>query len=261
MVKVGGDQLVAVTLIMTTGALASLCLTPFVSFPDPASWPYLFGSTVVHLFYYAFLVLGYRHGDLSLVYPIARGIAPVLVAMGAFVVADEELSPQGILAVVLISLAIVSLAVGGRRVAHGGRSALFALCTGVTIALYTLIDGLGGRATGQVQDYIVWLFVIEPAPLLLITMTLRRGQLLASVRREWRAGLLGGVFSMVAYGLVIWAMSLTPMTYVSALRETSVIVAALIGARILREPMGQRRIWAASVVAFGIVLLQQSHSG
>jgi len=259
LVKVGGDQLVAITLIMTTGAVVALCATPFVTFPDAASWPYLAASTMVHLLYYGFLVLAYRHGDLSLVYPIARGMAPVLVALGAFLAADERLSSQGVLAVSLISLGILSLAMGGRQALHGGRSVFFAICTGVSIAGYTLIDGLGGRATQHVLDYIVWLFVIEPLPLLAITVALRRGRLMATVRTEWRAGALGGVFSMIAYGLVIWAMSLTPMTYVSALRETSVIVAAIIGARILREPMGQRRIWAAAIVAVGVVLLNHGH--
>ena len=261
MVKVGGDQLVAVSMIMASGGVAALCLTPFVSFPEPTSWLYLAASTAIHLCYYGCLVMSYRHGDLSLVYPIARGSAPAIVAIGAYLAAGEVLPPLGILAVAIISLAILSLAATGRGVAHGARSVFFAVCTGISIAAYTLVDGLGGRATQHVQDYIVWLFVIEPLPLVAITVALRRGRLMGTVRKEWRAGALGGLFSAIAYGLVIWAMSITPMTYVSALRETSVIVAALIGAHMLHEPMGRRRIWAACIVVVGIVLLQQGHAG
>jgi len=255
LVKVGGDQLMSITLVMGTGAAVALCATPFVSFPNPETWPYLLASTVVHLLYYGFLVLGYRHGDLSLVYPIARGVAPLLVAVGAFVAAGEQLSAQGVFAVSLISLGIVSLAMGGRRALHGPRSVTFALCTGICIAAYTVIDGLGARAAIRVENYIVWLFVIEPIPLIAISAAIRRGRVVATVRSEWRKGTIGGVLSMAAYGLVIWAMSITPMTYVSALRETSVIVATLIGVRLLREPMGQRRIWSTTIVAAGIVLL------
>ncbi len=256
LVKVHGDRLVAITLVNASGGLVALCLLPFVSIPDPASWPYLLGSALVHLFYYGFLVASYLHGDLSQVYPIARGAAPMLVAMGAFLFAGERLSPIGLAAVALISAGILSLALGRRGAHQRGSSVVYALLTGLTIATYTVLDGLGGRATAQVQDYIVWLFFLDSFPLLGLTLVLRRGRFLETVRAGWQSAVLGGLLAVVAYGLVIWAMSLTPMTYVSALRETSVIVAALIGVHLLKEPMGGKRVAAAALVATGVILLQ-----
>jgi drug/metabolite transporter (DMT)-like permease len=261
LVKVHGDRLVAITLVNASGGLMALALAPFVPFPDPESWPFLIGSALVHLFYYGFLVLSYRHGDLSQVYPIARGVAPMLVAVGAFVFAGERLAPLGIVAVAMISIGILSLALGRAAGRQRGSSVLFALFTGLMIASYTVLDGLGGRATTQVLGYIVWLFILDTFPLLGVTLILRRGRFLASVRAGWKPAVLGGVLAATAYGLVIWAMSLTPMTYVSALRETSVIVAALIGIHMLKEPMGLRRVSAAAVVAMGVVLLQVAHVG
>lgn len=261
LVKSGGDALVRMALVH---AAASLCALPFVfvfDLPDRASWPYLLASIIVHQGYYAFLVLAYRFGDLSQIYPIARGSAPLLVALGAFAFAGETLSLQGVLAVSLICAAILSLAFDGRWRQGLSAPVIFALATGVTIAVYTLLDGLGGRRAGDVGGYIAWLFVLEGIPITLFALALRRRVLWPTVRHNALTGALGGSFAFAAYGLVIWAMSLTPMTYVSALRETSVIVAALIGACVLREPLGSKRIGAASVVALGVVLLQISRVG
>ena len=258
LVKVGGDALVRLGLVNLTAALCALPFLFFVSVPALESWPYLIASTVVHQFYYLFLILSYRVGDLSHVYPIARGSAPLLVAVGAYALAGETLNFQGMLAVALICTAILSLAFHGGWREGIGKPVCFALCTGVTIAAYTLCDGLGGRASGDVFGYIVYLFTIDAVPIVLFTVILRRRVLAKTLRASWRPGLAGGALAFGAYGLVIWAMSLTPMTYVSALRETSVIVAALIGTRLLKEPFGSRRITAASLVAGGVVLLQLS---
>jgi len=256
-----GDALLRMALVH---AMASLCALPLVlvsATPEPASWPFLLASIAVHQAYYAFLVLGYQVGDLSQIYPIARGSAPLLVAVGAFVFAGETLSVMGMVAVLLICAAILSLAFAGGRRSGPAMPVLFALATGVTIAGYTLIDGLGGRLAGDVTGYIAWLFVLEGIPLTLFAVARRRREVWPVVRGDLLTGALGGAFAFAAYGVVIWAMSLTPMTYVSALRETSVILAALIGTRLLREPLGARRIGAATVVAMGVVLLQVSRGG
>jgi drug/metabolite transporter (DMT)-like permease len=256
-----GDALLRMALVH---AMASLCALPLVlasSVPEPASWPFLLASIAVHQAYYAFLVLGYEVGDLSQIYPIARGSAPLLVAVGAFVFAGETLSVLGMVAVLLICAAILSLAFAGGRRRGSATPVLFALATGVTIAGYTLIDGLGGRLAGDVTGYIAWLFVLEGIPLTLFALARRRRAVWPVVRGDLLTGALGGAFAFTAYGVVIWAMSVTPMTYVSALRETSVILAALIGTRLLREPLGVRRVGAATVVAVAVVLLQVSRSG
>lgn len=265
LVKVGGDALVRLAIINAT---AGLCALPFlfvVDIPDPASWRYLGASALIHQAYYFFLVLSYKNGDLSHVYPIARGVAPLLVAIGAFLFAGETLSILGVIAVGIICAAIMSLSLSGPRssaatIPDSSKAAFFALCTGAMIAGYTVCDGLGARAAISVSGYIAWLFVVDALPIVFIAVLLRRRTLFTTFRRHALTGTLGGAFSIGAYGLVIWAMSLTPMTYVSALRETSVILAALIGTRLLREPFGMRRIYAAVLVSAGVVLLQFSRA-
>ncbi len=262
LVKAGGDSLVRLALINVTSGVIAAPLLFVVAVPDPRVWPWLLASAAVHSFYYYFLVMAYRFGDLSQVYPIARGVAPLLVATGAFLFAGETLQPLGIVAVMVISVAILSLAWG--RGAPGGGSAkpvIFALCTGITISTYTIIDGIGGRLSADVLAYIVWLFVLDAVPIAVVTVVARRGRLLDTLRVSWRAGLIGGALSLGGYGLVIWAMSLVPMTYVSALRETSVIIATIIGTRMLGEPMGRQRVTAAALVVAGVALLQWSRLG
>ena len=261
LIKVGGDGLVRLGIVNIT---ASVCCVPvlfIVDFPQAEAWPYLIASIIIHQAYYGFLVQGYKFGDLSLVYPIARGIAPLLVAVGAYLLAAEQLSGSGVIAVILICSAILSLAFE-RGQQTQPKAVLFALCTGATIAAYTVCDGLGGRLSGDVFGYIAWLFFLEGQPIFLVALWLRRRALVYTLLYNWRAGTAGGVFAVTAYGLVIWAMSSTPMTFVSAVRETSVLVAAFIGTRLLREGASTRqkltRLLAAAGVVGGVVLLQLS---
>jgi len=260
LVKAGGDPFVRLAVVNAVGGLCAVPLLFLAALPAPASWPYLFGSVVVHHAYYLALGYGYRFGDLSHVYPIARGIAPPLVAFAAWAFAGESVRPLGLLAILVISGGIVSLAFtdDGRLVAI--RPLALGLTTGITIAGYTLFDGLGGRAAGDVLAYIAWLFVIDAVPFSVIVAFRYRRRLGPALAACWRPAAFGGVLSVIAYGLVIWAMSLTPLAAVSALRETSVIIAALIGTRLLREPFGTRRVLAAGLVAAGVVLLQVSRA-
>lgn len=256
LVKVGGDPFVRLAAINLVSGLCALPLLFLVAPPAMASWPFLGGSVAIHLCYNLTLAYGYRLGDLSHVYPIARGIAPPLVALGAWLAAGESPGPLGIIAILVISGAIASLAFTERWRLGPLAPVWLALATGVSIAGYTICDGLGGRAAGDVLGYIAWLFVLDAVPFGLVVVLWRRQDLADQLRASWRAPVLGGVLSLGAYGLVIWAMSLAPMASVSALRETSVIMAALIGTRLLREPFGRRRVIAASVVALGVVLLE-----
>jgi drug/metabolite transporter (DMT)-like permease len=260
LVKVGGDPFLRLGVVTAVGGLCTLPFLSVVAVPDRASWLYLFGSIVIHHAYYLALAYGYRFGDLSHVYPVARGIAPPLVAMVAWAFAAESPGALGFVAILTISSGIVSLAFSDDGRPASLKPLGFALATGVTIAGYTLCDGLGGRTAGDVFGYIAWLFVIDAVPFSLIVAYRYRKRLGVALARAWRPAALGGVLSVAAYGLVIWAMSRTPMAQVSALRETSVIMAALIGTRLLREPFGARRVVAAGLVAAGVVLLQISRA-
>jgi len=196
-------------------------------------------------------------GDLSQVYPLFRGMAPILVAIGAAVFADEYIESGTLLGIVLISIGLMSITVFSRHFGGLPRTALFwGLVTGLFIAMYTVIDGIGVRLSGNPLSYIVWLFLFEPLPI--------GGWLVATQRREWFAYmrssalriLFGSLCSGAAYGLVIFAMSLGAMAVVSSLRETSVLFAALIGTLLLGEPFGRQRIIAAALVALGIIAMR-----
>jgi drug/metabolite transporter (DMT)-like permease len=260
LVKAGGDPFVRLAVVNAVGGLCAVPMLFLVGPPAPDSWPYLLGSVVVHHAYYLALGYGYRFGDLSHVYPVARGVAPPLVAFAAWLFAGESLGLLGLLAILIVSGGIVSLAFtdDGRLAAI--KPLALGLATGITIAGYTLFDGLGGRAAGDVLGYIAWLFVIDAVPFGVLVAYRYRHRLGPALAACWRPAALGGVLSMIAYALVIWAMSLSPMAAVSALRETSVIVAALIGTRLLHEPFGARRVVAATLVAVGVVLLQISRA-
>jgi len=239
------------------GSLVCLILVPFFPLPDPASWLAIVLSVIVHNLYYFTLAKAYRVGDLSQVYPLFRGLSPVLVAIGAYFLASESLEPLTIAGLVLITFGLVSLTLRSDKVGKLPRGALkWGMITSLCIAGYTLIDGLGVRLSGNQISYILWLFVLEIVPI--------GSWLLITRQREWGSYLsqsipnlcFGGIASGLAYGLVIYAMSLGAMALVSSLRETSVIFAAIIGTLFLKEPFGKHRIIAAVLVATGAILMR-----
>ncbi len=256
LVKIGGDRLVVLAVVNLVGAAVALAALPFVAPPAPASWPWIVASVLVHLLYYACLVRQYRVGDLSHVYPLSRGLSPLLIAGGAAAAAGETLSLHATAGIALASAGIASLAFeGGPPWRRDARPALYATGTAVVIACYTIIDGMGVRRAGSAGGYVAWLFLLDGLPIALFAAARRGRELRRIVAREWAKSLLGGCLAIAAYGLVIWAMSLGPMAQVSALRETSVIFAALIGVVLLGERFGPRRVVAAVLVATGLVIL------
>ena len=254
LLKAGGDKLVMQTLVICVGGVPALIAIPFLPLPAPASWPYLAVSVAVHLFYFLTLVGAYRHGDLSQVYPIARGSAPLLVAVGAWIFAREGMSGPELAGVATVSLGIMSLAGVGRRESEVKAVGL-ALMTGLSIAVYSLADGLGVRNAGSTPAYIAWLFLLSGLPLLLITLWRRRGRATEVFRAHLKLGTIGGLTAGLAYAIVIWAMSVAPLGLVVSLRETSVLIAAAIGALLLKESFGPRRLAAAAVIAAGAALI------
>jgi drug/metabolite transporter (DMT)-like permease len=256
LVKQGGDPFLRLAVVILTGSLVCFPLLPLVEPPPPAAWPWLLASVTVHIAYDWLLCLGYLRGDLSLVYPMARGVAPPLVALLGLLVAGERLAPEGLAAVAVVSAGILVLLGLGRVARAQRRSLLYASGCGVAIALYTLADGQGVRAAGEPWGYILWLFALDGLPFGLPVLWLQRHRLQGLATPGLAPAALGGLLSFAAYALVIWAMATTPMALVSALRETSVVLAAWIGTRLLAEPFGGRRIAAAALVAAGIVLLK-----
>jgi len=256
LVKSGADRLLTMATVIGTNAAVALVLLPFVAAPAPASWPYLGLSAIIHIGYFVFLLQAYRVGDLSQVYPVARGAAPLMVAGGAALFAGEALSPLALGGLVLVSLAIGSFAFeGGRAGIKNSKPLLLAFATACFISGYTITDGLGVRASGSPLGFIAWLLLIDGLPLTVYALVVRRGRTVPYLRVHWKRDVAGGLMCALAYGLVIWALSLGAMAYVSALRETSVIFAVLIGWILLGEPFGRRRIAAAILVGFGIAIM------
>lgn len=256
LVKTGEDRVLTMAVLLGVTAVAAGAALPFVTPPAPESWIYLILSVVLHGGYFFFLLQAYRVGDLSHVYPVARGAAPLLVALGAAIFAGEVLEPIELIGLVLASLAIASFAFeGGLAALKDPRPFLYGLATAAFISSYTVADGLGVRASGSTAGFIAWLFVVDGLPLLVYALITRRGRIGPYLRANWKSGLVGGVMCGVAYALIIWALNLGAMAFVSALRETSVVFAVLIGSVFLGEPFGGRRIAAAAVVVAGIAVM------
>lgn len=255
LVKHGGDPTLRLAVVALTGTALGLPLIPFVPVPDGAAWPWLAASVLIHFAYYAALSLSYRLGDLSFAYPLARGTAPPLVALGGMF-AGDKLATGEILALAMICVGILSLVLLGRGPADGRRGIGAAIACGSLIAAYTVCDGIGVRAAGSALGYIVWLFVIDGIAYGAVVLWQRRARPLRELSSVLRPALIGGTLSMIAYGIVIWAMSIAPLALVSAVRETSVVLAAAIGTRMLGEGMAGRRLASAILVCGGIVALR-----
>ena len=255
-VKAGGDRLLTMATVLGVGSVGAALAIPFVAPPAPESWPYILLSTAIHLGYYFFLLQAYRVGNLSHVYPVARGLAPLLVAVGAATFVGERLTPFQLGGMLVISTAILTLALDrGASEQRDWRPFLFGVATAVFIAAYTLTDGLGVRLSGSPLGYILWLFVFDGLPLSIFAVLRRRGRVVSHLRLNWRTELTGGVMCAAAYGLAIFALAVAPMAFVSALRETSVVFAAIFGAMMLHEPFGKKRIAVALTVTVGIAVL------
>lgn len=254
LLKGGRDRLWSVTIMGIATSLACAALLPFLPVPHRASWPYLIGSAMLHVGYNIFLIRAYRSGDFGSAYPIARGSSPLLVTLGAAAVAGESPSPSGIAGILLVSGGIISLAFRGRRLPEAG--IFYALGTGMFIAAYSVTDGIGGRLSGDPAAYTLWmclLWGLTAAPVYWLRR--RDGRLWRGARATGLAG-LGGVVSLLAYGIVIFAMTAAPMGSVSALRETSVLFAVLLGRLFFAESLTPRRIVSALVIAAGALCLE-----
>jgi len=251
----GGDPLLDTASVVAGSLVCGVVMLPFVALPNAAAWKFMAASTVFHFGYYIALAQAYRTGDLSFAYPLMRGSAPLLVTLLGIFFLGEWPTPQIALGIALICAGIVSIAFvrgGGHSKAATG----WALANAAIIACYTLVDGAGARAAGSALSYVMWVMVFEGMPFL-VWVRFRRGPAaIAYLRRGWQRGLIGGAGSMAAYGIVLWAMTRAPVAAVSALRETSVLFAALIGALWLKERFSVSRLAGAASVVLGIAALK-----
>lgn len=259
------DRYAGMCLIGIGQTLCGVLLVWWVPGPAPASWPWLITSVLVHTAYSILLIRAYRLGDFNQAYPLARGVGPLVVAGVAAVALGEWLSITQWLGVAAVSGALGFLAfsrgAGSRAVgATGGwfvrhRPALAAMLAGVSIAGYTLLDGVGVRRSDSPLGYGAWMFVLLGPLILIWAYTVRRSALWPALVAQWKTGLIGGVVSVAAYAIVLWAQTQGALAAVAALRETGVITGALIGVLFFKERLGARRVLASIVIAAGVVLI------
>lgn len=260
MIKGGSDVLLDTAAIVVGAGLVTLPFLFLVPPPAPASWPYIAASVATHVAYYYLMINAYRTGELSLVYPLMRGVAPLLTGVIAIFWMNEWPGAVGWIGMALISLGVFALAfrpatLGGALHGHG-RAVAFALANACVIALYTIIDGSGARLAGNAWSYIVWLFVLDALPFTVYMLAIRgKGFIRVLVQRRTR-GLIGGGLSAGAYAISVWAMTQAPVALVASLRETSVLFATLIGARMLKERLTPHRWAGVLAVVLGVVSLK-----
>ena len=250
------DKLVSFTLVSLGGTICAVPLVVLGATPSSRSWGYLGVSILLHILYTVLLMASYRLGDFSQTYPLARGTSPLVVLGLAAAFADEIPGPGQYAGVGLICAGLGSLVLSGRKSGrYDQRAVLAALATGLSIASYTVVDGIGVRLSHSVAGYAGWLMLLETAPWPFVALALRRRRLLPALRPVWPIGLLGGALSVLAYGLVLWAQTRGALATVAALRESSIIVAAVIGSVFFHERFGRIRIMAALCVTAGIAVL------
>ncbi len=256
MIKGGGDVLLDTAGIVVGAMLIGLPFIFVVPFPIAAAWPYIIASVTVHLAYYWLMVSAYRAGDLSLVYPLMRGVAPLITAVAGIFVIGEMPSTVAWFGMLLISGGVFTLSFRALGHAPSRVAVGFALANAAVIALYTLIDGTGARASGNAWSYIVWLFVLDGIPFSLWMLATRRQPFVAHLRARSKRLFVGGALSAGAYAISVWAMTKAPVALVASLRETSVLFATLLGARLLREHLSLRRWGGVIAVVLGVIALK-----
>jgi len=267
LVKSSGDKELDIALVHFLGALVSLPLLAVFGLPPREAWPFLAASLIVHLAYYVTLTGAYQHGDLSTTYPIMRGSAPMLVALGSSAVLGESLSAAAWVGVAAVTAGVltVGLARPGQAL-HHHRAIAFALANATVIAAYTFVDGSGVRtavaAGSSAASYAVLLFVLDGIPYPGLVWWRRRPERRRAMadyaRKRWPLAMVGGLASLGSYWIALWAMTRAPVATVSALRETSVLFATVLSVLVLKEHFGAQRAVGAVIIVAGVVSLRLS---
>ena len=258
MIRMRGDKLVSIAMLTSAAGLIALPGLFFVPFVAAAAWPFLIASALVHVGYNSFLALAYHHGELTKVYPLVRGSAPLTTLAISLLVLHEGVTPSEVIGIVVLAVGIMLLAADGgwRAIRASPHVLIYAGATSLCITAYTLSDGLGARVSGNANAYVLWLFFLDALPMVAMTLFIRRRSFLVAARENWTAGLIGGALSLVAYWIVIWAFTVAPIPIVAALRETSILIALLIGTFWLGEKVTPIRIASILLVVAGLALMR-----
>ena len=255
LVKSSSDKDLDMAVIHLIGSFLGIPLVALAGWPVAAAWPYIAASVVVHIGYYLALTGAYRHGELGLTYPLMRGVAPLLVALSATFTLGETLSPLAWGGVLGISCGVLVLGLNAHALTVP-KAVGFALANAVIIAIYTVIDGLGVRASGNAMQYVATLFLLDGWPFALLMFATRGRAVGRYARHRWPVATLGACASLGSYGIALWAMTRAPVATVAALRETSVLFAVLLGAWFLKEAFTPRRVLGTCVIVAGVMALR-----
>lgn len=254
-VKGAGDtRLTTVMVVACSAAIAAVAL-PFLPQPAPESWPYLATTMLLQIVYFSLVAAAYGAADMSQVYPLMRGLAPLLVASAGTVLLGEQPGPFGWIGIGLVCGGVLSMALRGHRT-DARRGVVLALINAVVIAAYTIVDGTGARLSGSPVAYVLWLNILAGIPFLLWALLRQRQPLLAHIDRNWALGFVGGIANIASYGLALWAMTQAPIAIIAALRETSILWGTVIAVVILRERIDAPRLVATGIIAAGAIVLR-----
>ncbi|PQZ46959.1 EamA family transporter [Ochrobactrum sp. MYb15] len=257
-VKGSGDKFFAAASVTGAAGLVAVFFLLFLPLPHPSSWIFIGLSTITQVFYMSLVAAAYKSGDMSEAYPIMRGTPPLLVALVSAPLIGEVMGWRSWVGVMLICSGVLAMALEARR-RNGGTSsktALLALANAGFIAAYTIIDGVGVRASGHTLSYTLWLFLINAFPLAGWALYREPDRFLNYVRNHWRPSLVGGLGTLGSYGLALWAMTMAPIAVVAALRETAILFGVLISVFILKEKVGLPRFLAAGLIVLGAITLR-----
>ncbi|TRZ65158.1 MAG: EamA family transporter [Rhodocyclaceae bacterium] len=257
LVRASSDKFVDTGLILWGAGAWAACLLPFLPLPAIGSWPYLASSVVIHVGYFTLVAFSYRGGDLSFVYPIMRGSAPAFSALAAVFVLNELPSPGGWAGVLLISSGVIVLAGDAwHKGSFRPAAAAFALTNAGVIVVYTLVDAQGVRLSGQAFSYTGWMFLLTAMLSFGIFFAARGRRILLQLGTGWRNVVIGGACTLASYCLALWAMTRAPVAAVAALRETSVVFAAIFAAYFLKETISRLRYASIVMVTAGAIAIK-----
>jgi drug/metabolite transporter (DMT)-like permease len=257
-IRMRGDKIFSMTLLVTASGLLALPGLLFVPVLPAQAWPYLIASGVIHLGYNTFLALSYHHGSSARSTRWCAGSAPLLTLVLSLLFLNEPVDASGIAGIVVLASGIMALALdrGWRVLFQSPRGLAYAAATSLCITAYTLSDGLGARAAGSAHHYVIWLFVVDMLPMLVDRARVAWPRVHCGRESQLGAGLLGGALSLAAYWIVIWAFTVAPIPIVAALRETSILFAALIGMAVLGERVTPVRAGSIALVLCGLALMR-----
>lgn len=254
LIKNGGSKISGMLILTLVQGVAGLGIALTRPWPDGTVWLWLMGSGLFHAAYKLFLAFAYEQGDLSRVYPIARGAAPLIVMVVSAVFLSDVLAGAEYAGIAILALGIAVMAHGALASGESRRLVPLALGSAMMTAGYSIVDGLGARAAGDAMMYVGWLFTLDAVVFTPIALALRGPRVLVATRREWTLGALAAAASYGAYAIAVWAMTQAPIALVAALRESSILFAVLLGWLVFGDRMDRPKLLAAMLIVAGVLL-------